>query len=163
MVEVIFVVVGVIVDSWDKLRESVFRILVCYLILLLGLELIVLIEYILYWVKGFVSSFCVWESDVGVLVFCFIFCKYVFDFGWIVNVYIVIIFIGVDKEFGGIGFDRIGVVIVEYVEFLNDWLEWGIDEGDKDFVKVCLYSFVYGVLLIFCYIMEELLWILVVV
>lgn len=67
------------------------------------------------------------------------------------------------NECGKVGFVRIGVVIVEYVEFLNDWLEWGINEGDRDFLKVCLYSFVYGVLLIFWYIMEEFLWVLVVV
>lgn len=156
--EATLVVVGAIVDSWDKLRESAFRILVRYPTPLPGLESTASIEHILHWAKGLVSSPRVRESDAGALVLRLIFRKYVLDLGWTVNVHTVITSTGVDKESGGIGPDRIGAAIAEYVESLNDWLEWGIDEGDKDLVKACSHSFVHGVLLTLRYTMEELPW-----
>ena len=156
--EATLVVVGAIVDSWDKLRESAFRILVRYPTPLPGLESTTSIEQILHWAKGLVSSPRVRESDAGALVLRLIFRKYVLDLGWTVNVHTVTTSTGVDKEFGEIGLDRIGLAIADYVDSLNDWLEWGIDEGDKDLLKACSHSFVHGVLLTLRYTMEELPW-----
>lgn len=156
--EATLVVVGAIVDSWDKLRESAFRILVRYPTPLPGLESTTSIEHILHWAKGLVGSPRVRESDAGALVLRLIFRKYVLELGWTVNVHTVTTSTDIDKECGGIGPDRIGVAIAEYVESLNDWLEWGIDEGDKDLVKACSHSFVHGVLLTLRYTMEELPW-----
>lgn len=156
--EATLVIVGAIVDSWDKLRESAFRILVRYPTPLPGLESTTSIEHILHWAKGLVSSPRVRESDAGALVLRLIFRKYVLDLGWTVNVHTVITSTDEGKECGEVGPDRIGLAIAEYVESLNDWLKWGIDEGDKDLVKACSHSFVHGVLLTLRYTMEELPW-----
>ncbi|KAG0575047.1 hypothetical protein KC19_VG313400 [Ceratodon purpureus] len=156
--EATLVVVGAIVDSWDKLRESAFRILVRYPTPLPGLESTTSIEQILYWAKGLVNSPRVRESDAGALVLRLIFRKYVLDLGWTVNVHTVTTSTGLDKGSAELGPDRVGLAIAEYVESLNDWLEWGIDEGDKDLVKACSHSFVHGVLLTLRYTMEELPW-----
>lgn len=156
--EATLVVVGAIVDSWDKLRESAFRILVRYPTPLPGLDSSTSIEQILHWAKGLVSSPRVRESDAGALVLRLVFRKYVLDLGWTVNVHTVTTSAVVDKELGEIGPDRIGVAIAEYVKSLNDWLEWEIDEGDRDLLKACSHSFVHGVLLTLRYTMEELPW-----
>lgn len=156
--EATLVVVGAIVDSWDKLRESAFRILVRYPTPLPGLESTTSIERILHWAKGLVSSPRVRESDAGALVLRLVFHKYVLDLGWSINVHTVLASTVVSNECGKAGPARIGVAIAEYVESLNDWLEWGINEGDRDLLKACSHSFVHGVLLTLRYTMEELPW-----
>ena len=156
--EATLVVVGAIVDSWDKLRESAFRILVRYPTPLPGLESKISIERIIDWAKGLVCSPRVRESDAGALVLRLIFRKYVLDLGWTIDVHSVAVDTHLGSKSDGQGLDRVGLAIAEYVESLNDWLEWGIEEGDRDLVKACSHSFVHGVLLTLRYTMEELPW-----
>ena len=156
--EAVLVVVGAIVDSWDKLRESAFRILVLYPTPLPGLESTTAIEHVIHWAKGLVSSPRVREADAGALVLRLIFRKYVLDLGWTVNVHAVAASADSGEATRQPGPQRIGVAIAEYFESLNDWLEWGIEEGDRDLLKACSHSFVHGVLLGLRYTMEELPW-----
>lgn len=48
--------------------------------------------------------------------------------------------------------------MIEYIKLLIYWFDICVKEGECDFFEVCRNSFVYGVLLVLCYIFEELDW-----
>ncbi|KAL2643811.1 hypothetical protein R1flu_011398 [Riccia fluitans] len=145
------VVVGAIVDSWDKLRENAYRILVCYPTPLPGLDSESKVESLLRWAKSLASSPRVRESDAGALALRLIFRKYVVELGWVVKVH------PEPRVLRRTG-SKSGDMVVAYFDSLNDWLQWGIEEGDKDLLKACRQSFVHGVLLVLRYAVDEVDW-----
>ncbi|CAM6124686.1 unnamed protein product [Calypogeia fissa] len=152
-VDFTLVVVGALVDSWDRLREGAYRILIQYPTPLPGLDSESNVEGLLKWAKDMVNSPRVRESDAGALAFRLIFRKYVVDLGWSVKVHVdPKVVIRTAAEAGA------GEVTVEYLQSLNDWLQWGIEEGEKDLLKACTHSFVHGVLLVLRYTVEEIDW-----
>ena len=80
------VVVGAIVDSWDRLRENAFQILLQFPTPLPGISNKIAVHGIILWAKSLVSSLRVRESDAGALILRLIFKKYVQDLGWIVKI-----------------------------------------------------------------------------
>jgi hypothetical protein len=156
-VELTLVVVGAVVDSWDKLREGAFQMLVKYPTPLPGLDSPSLVRSMLEWGKGLVNSARVRESDAGALVLRLVFRKYVLDLGWTVKVHEVTVD---DHMEGGqtSGPMQVGIAVARYVDSLSDWLEWDIEEADRDLLKACKHSFVHGVLLVLRYTMEEVPW-----
>ncbi|KAL3696959.1 hypothetical protein R1sor_011035 [Riccia sorocarpa] len=150
------VVVGAILDSWDKLRENANRILVCYPTPLPGLDSERSVESLLRWAKTLASSPRVRESDAGALALRLIFRKYVVELGWVVKVHpepCVLRRTGSSENEA-----KSANMLVQYFDSLNDWLQWGIEEGDKDLLKACKQSFVHGVLLVLRYAVDEVDW-----
>eukprot|EP01018_Ginkgo_biloba_P039093 Gb_02097 [translate_table: standard] len=164
------VVVGAIVDSWDRLRENAFRILLQFPTPLPGIASTTAVKEVIFWAKALVCSPRVRESDAGALTLRLIFRKYVIELGWIVRV-------AQDDvsespsfespshcnhvqrhENNDLNSSKIGTPIGEYIHSLIDWLNMGIEEGEKDLVRACEHSFVHGILLTLRYTIEELDW-----
>lgn len=149
---------GAIVDSWDRLREGAFKILLSYPTPLPGLECTGGVEKVLQWAISLVNSPRVRESDAGALVLRLVFQKYVIQLGWTLKLHpqpVVMSSCFTNNDERG---QKVGIAISKFVESLNDWLEWGIVEGEKNLLKACRHSFVHGALLSYRYAIDELDW-----
>ncbi|KAK4804387.1 hypothetical protein SAY86_004204 [Trapa natans] len=144
-----FLLVGSIIDSWDRLRESSFSILLCFPTPLPGLSSEEMIEKLITWAKRLVCSPRVRESDAGALTLRLIFRKYVVELSWIVNASVKV---GCQIR------KPVHSPLVSYLRSLVDWLEFSVVEGEKDLSRACEKSFVHGVLLTLRYTFEELDW-----
>ncbi|KAK9114150.1 hypothetical protein Syun_020947 [Stephania yunnanensis] len=152
--------VGSIIDSWDRLRENAFRILLQFPTPLPGILSQEQVRQVIEWAKMSVCSPRVRESDAGALTLRLIFRKYVLELGW---------FVGASVK--TVRFDRQSKLIncsaetskskfpaIEYILSLIDWLCAAVEEGEKDLSEACKNSFVHGVLLSLRYSFEELDW-----
>ncbi|GAQ83740.1 hypothetical protein KFL_001600100 [Klebsormidium nitens] len=155
--EATLVLVGAVVDSWDRLREGAFGLLLKYPTPLPGLEQLGTIEPVLAWAKGLVYSPRVRESDAGSLVLRLVFRKYVVELGWGLQLHPEPKAI-VPETQGPLDAAQRGAAIVRYLECLNDWLEAEVVLGNRDLPGACEHSLVHGVLLATRYTMEELDW-----
>ncbi|XP_068637861.1 uncharacterized protein [Aristolochia californica] len=151
------VLVASIVDSWDKLRESSFRILSHFPTPLPGISNADAVKKLINWAKKLVCSPRVRESDAGALTLRLIFRKYVLDLGWIVGASDNIICLNpqINSDFTNF---KSGIPVIEYILSLIDWLRLIVEEGEKDLSEACKNSFVHGVLLTLRYTFEELDW-----
>ncbi|XP_077212902.1 thyroid adenoma-associated-like protein [Tasmannia lanceolata] len=146
--------VGSIVDSWDRLRESSFRILLHFPSPLPGISSQDAVKEVITWAKRLVCSPRVRESDAGALTLRLIFRKYVLELGWTVGVSVDVICLHPSEL---INCDLQSPVI-EYILSLVDWLRVVVEEGERDLLEACQNSFVHGVLLTLRYSFEELDW-----
>lgn len=154
------VLVGSIVDSWDKLRDSSFSILLHFPTPLPGFSSEETVVDVIKWAKVLVCSPRVRESDAGALTLRLIFRKYVLDLGWIVGASVKVICQSHSDPRNGIcqnGQQKYPPVI-SYLRSLIDWLEVSVVEGERDLAEACRNSFVHGVLLALRYTFEELDW-----
>ncbi|TVU42986.1 hypothetical protein EJB05_09415 [Eragrostis curvula] len=152
--------VGSIVDSWDRLRENSFRILLQFPTPLPGISLGTSMNDVIWWAKKLVLSPRVRESDAGALTFRLIFRKYVLELGCI--------FIFSEKSdclecyTKSLNGDTEGRTIqnpvAQYISSLIQWLCTVVEEGEKDLSEACKKSFVHGVLLTLRYTFDELDW-----
>ncbi|GAA0169120.1 scaffold/adaptor protein [Lithospermum erythrorhizon] len=152
--------VGSIVDSWDRLRESSFRILLHFPTPLPGIHSPDMVEQAIIWAKRLVCSPRVRESDAGALTLRLIFRKYVVDLGWIVRPSSNSVSSHLQPELsnGNLHNTTQGSPVMEYIRSLIDWLLLSIEEGEKDLSEACKDSFVHGILLTLRYTFEELDW-----
>ncbi|KAJ7522573.1 hypothetical protein O6H91_18G018000 [Diphasiastrum complanatum] len=157
------VLVSAVVDSWDRLRENAYKILVRYPTPLPGMDTEYAVQGLLKWAKGLVRSPRVRESDAGALVLRLVFRKYVCENAWMVQVHAnpedVIVRtprFGLEKDKLWAG--EVGEAICLYIDSLNNWLEVEIQEGEKDLLAACKHSLVHGVLLTLRYTMDEIDW-----
>ncbi|KAF6134124.1 hypothetical protein GIB67_013521 [Kingdonia uniflora] len=152
--------VGSIIDSWDRLRENSFRILLHFLTPLPGISNQKRVVEVVSWAKKLVCSPRVRESDAGVLILRLIFRKYVLELGWIVRVSNnVMCFQSKSELFNGVvEISRSRFPVIEYILSLVDWLNAAVTEGEKDLFEACKNSFVHGTLLTLRYTFEELDW-----
>uniref|UniRef100_A0A0D3GWS0 Uncharacterized protein n=1 Tax=Oryza barthii TaxID=65489 RepID=A0A0D3GWS0_9ORYZ len=151
--------VGSIIDSWDRLRENSFRILLQFPTPLPGISLGTSIDSVIRWAKKLVLSPRVRESDAGALTFRLIFRKYVLEFGC------VLVF---SKESDCLQCytkstnDETELTsqnpVAQYIASLIQWLCAVVEEGEKDLSEACKKSFVHGVLLTLRYTFDELDW-----
>ncbi|XP_060188137.1 uncharacterized protein LOC132617203 isoform X1 [Lycium barbarum] len=152
--------VGSIVDSWDRLRESSFRILLHFPTPLPGINSQDMVSEAIVWAKKLVCSPRVRESDAGALTLRLIFRKYVLELGWVVNVSsntgspqsLSKLPNGENKA------RKLAPPAIEYLRSLIDWLEALVQDGEKDLSEACKNSFVHGALLALRYTFEELDW-----
>ncbi len=152
--------VGSIVDSWDRLRVNSFRILLHFPTPLPGISSEDMVQKVIAWAKKLVYSPRVRESDAGALTLRFIFRKYVLELGWIVNASINLVCSRSQPELVN-GNDQTGKSrhpVIEYMKSLIDWLNVTVEEGERDLSESCKNSFVHGVLLALRYTFEELDW-----
>lgn len=145
--------VGSVVDSWDRLRENSFRILSHFPTPLPGLFSEDSIKEIITWAKKLVCSPRVRESDAGALTLRLVFIKYVLDLGWVIGVSAKI-YCAMPQAPGGLS----RIPVVEYLLSLVDWLRILVEDGENDLSRACRNSFVHGVLLTLRYTFEELDW-----
>lgn len=152
--------VGSIIDSWDRLRENSFRILLHFPTPLPGISSEDMVQKVITWSKKLVCSPRVRESDAGALTLRLIFRKYVLDLGWIVNASVNTVCIhSQPREVNGEGhICKFMAPVVEYIKSLIDWLEVTVEEGERDLSEACKNSFVHGILLALRYTFEELDW-----
>lgn len=141
--------VGSVIDSWDRLRESSFRILLHFPTPLPGISDENIVQNMITWAKKLVCSPRVRESDAGALTFRLIFRKYVLDLGWIVNSSVNVVCSQREQV-------NSTYPVIEYIKSLIDWLEAAVKEGEMDLSEACTNSFVHGVLLTLRYTFEEL-------
>ena len=152
--------VGSIVDSWDRLRVNSFRILLHFPTPLPGISSEDMVQKVIAWAKKLVYSPSVRESDAGALTLRFIFRKYVLELGWIVNASINLVCFRSQPELVN-GNDQTGKSrhpVIAYMKSLIDWLNVTVEEGERDLSESCKNSFVHGVLLALRYTFEELDW-----
>ncbi|KAF3778831.1 Thyroid adenoma-associated protein-like protein [Nymphaea thermarum] len=162
--------VGSIVDSWDRLRESSFHILLNFPTPLPGISNEDKVKEVIVWAKRLVCSPRVRESDAGALTLRLIFQKYVLDLGWVVKVSDNVV---VSQNHFADGFTKACIPdrpvhwshtckskspLSEYVLSLVEWLQIGVEAGEKDLSEACQSSFVHGILLSLRYTFEELDW-----
>ncbi|PKA50724.1 hypothetical protein AXF42_Ash017603 [Apostasia shenzhenica] len=140
--------VGSIIDSWDKLRENSYRILLCFPTPLPGISSDESLNKVVNWAKVLVCSPRVRESDAGALTFRLIFRKYVMELGWEVG-----LFFSSDTVDS-----RCDAPLVAYIAALVKWFRDSIEEGERDLSEACKKSFVHGILLTLRYTFEELDW-----
>ncbi|XP_048494303.1 uncharacterized protein LOC104906201 isoform X2 [Beta vulgaris subsp. vulgaris] len=152
--------VGSIVDSWDRLRESSFRILLSFPTPLPGISNEQKLQEVIIWAKKLACSPRVRESDAGALALRLIFRKYVLELGWIVgaSVNVTCHKSGSGLSNGEYQIPKSRFPIIAYINSLIDWLQAIVEEGDKDLLEACKNSFVHGVLLTLRYTFEELDW-----
>ncbi|GJN39572.1 hypothetical protein PR202_gb28697 [Eleusine coracana subsp. coracana] len=152
--------VGSIVDSWDRLRENSFRILLQFPTPLPGISLSPSINDVIRWAKKLVLSPRVRESDAGALTFRLIFRKYVLELGCILMF---------SKESdcleccteslnGDTEVTTIQNPVAQYISSLIEWLCTVVEEGERNLSEACKKSFVHGVLLTIRYTFDELDW-----
>ncbi|KAK9272640.1 hypothetical protein L1049_003016 [Liquidambar formosana] len=152
--------VGSIIDSWDRLRESSFRILLHFPTPLPGISSPDMVQEAITWAKKLVCSPRVRESDAGALTLRLIFRKYVLELGWIVSASVNVVHIHSQSEWinGNCHIGKSKFPVIEYINSMIDWLCIVVDEGEKDLSEACRNSFVHGVLLTLRYTFEELDW-----
>ncbi|CAH2045000.1 unnamed protein product [Thlaspi arvense] len=152
--------VGSIVDSWDRLRENAFRILLHYPTPFTGVSSEDMVQNIIPWAKHLVCSPRVRESDAGSLTLRLIFRKYVLDLGWIVKVSTNVVCCQRECEsLNGLHQNsKPKYPVIEYIKSLIHWLDTSVKEGERDLSEACKNSFVHGVLLAMRYTFEELDW-----
>ncbi|XP_050136033.1 uncharacterized protein LOC126611696 isoform X2 [Malus sylvestris] len=150
--------VGSIIDSWDKLRENSFRILLHFPTPLPGISDEGMVQNVILWAKKLVCSPRVRETDAGALTLRLIFRKYVLQLGWTVQASVNVTCLRTESamENGDDQNYNTGYPVMEYVRSLIDWLDVSIEEGEKDLSEACRNSFVHGVLLTLRYAFEEL-------
>ncbi|KAI8533921.1 hypothetical protein RHMOL_Rhmol10G0048200 [Rhododendron molle] len=152
--------VGSIVDSWDRLRENSFRILLHFPTALPGLCSQDMVQRVISWAKHLVSSPRVRESDAGALTMRLIFRKYVLELEWMVRPSCNIVSFHSETELpnGDTQSCMSTSPAIVYVRSLIDWLRIAVEEGERDLSEACKKSFVHGVLLTLRYTVEELDW-----
>ncbi|XP_022739375.1 thyroid adenoma-associated protein homolog isoform X2 [Durio zibethinus] len=155
-----FLLVGSIIDSWDRLRESSFRILLHFPTPLPGISSEEMVQKVIKWAKKLVCSPRVRESDAGALTLRLIFRKYVLDLGWRVRTSVNVAcshsqYSPLNGDYQKCTFAH---PVMEYVKSLIHWLDVAVEEGEKDLAEACKNSFVHGVLLTLRYTFEELDW-----
>lgn len=148
--------VGSIVDSWDRLRENSFRILLHFPTPLPGISCPDMVREVILWAKKLVCSPRVRESDAGALTMRLIFRKYVLELGWIVRASSDVVCFCTQSEV--VNGDYQSSATIEYVRSLIDWLHVAVEKGEKNLSEACKNSFVHGVLLTLRYTFEELDW-----
>nr|XP_017257991.1 PREDICTED: thyroid adenoma-associated protein homolog isoform X2 [Daucus carota subsp. sativus] len=152
--------VGSIVDSWDRLRENSFRILLHFPSPLPGISSPEMIRRVIIWAKKLVCSPRVRESDAGALTMRLMFKIYVLELGWIIKVSSNLVYFHPRSEL--LNGDNLNgtcsSATIEYVNSLIDWLRVVVEVGEKDLSEACKNSFVHGILLTLRYTFEELDW-----
>lgn len=158
--ELTILLVGSVVDSWDRLRENIFRILLHFPNPLPGISTINMVQKVIAWAKKLVCSPRVRESDAGALTLRLLFRKYALDLGWIVKASSNVDCSRAQCELSN--GDSVGSKsmhpVMEYIQSLIHWLTTSVEEGEKDLTEACKNSFVHGVLLALRYTFEELDW-----
>ncbi|KQJ95224.1 thyroid adenoma-associated protein homolog [Brachypodium distachyon] len=152
--------VGSIIDSWDRLRENSFRILLQFPTPLPGISLTTSIDDVIRWAKELVLSPRVRESDAGALTFRLIFRKYVLELGCIIvfseeNDCLQCYTKSTNEDTEIITSQN---PVAQYISSLLQWLCTVVEEGERDLSEACKKSFVHGVLLTLRYTFEELHW-----
>nr|GMC97268.1 thyroid adenoma-associated protein homolog [Ipomoea batatas] len=151
--------VGSIIDSWDRLRESSFRILLHFPTPIPGISSPELVCEAIIWAKKLVCSPRVRESDAGALTFRLIFRKYVLELGWVVRASCNVVTQSPSGLSNGENLEFTpSSPVIEYISSLIDWLCAVVEEGEKDLSEACKNSFVHGVLLTLRYTFEEMDW-----
>lgn len=152
--------VGSIIDSWDRLRENSFRILLRFPTPLPGICSPDELQKAIMWAKKLVCSPRVRESDAGALTFRLIFRKYVLELSWSVKVSHNSVSCHSQSELPNVNSEihTHHSPAVAYIRSLVDWLLVIVDNGEKDLSEACKNSFVHGVLLTLRYTFEELDW-----
>ncbi|KAG0480385.1 hypothetical protein HPP92_011243 [Vanilla planifolia] len=152
--------VGSIIDSWDRLRENSFRILLCFPSPLPGISTFDALNMVIHWAKRLVCSPRVRESDAGALTFRLIFRKYVMELGWAIETSLSFAHIDshLDLLSGDLHTVKYKVPLVAYMEALVEWLHVTVEGGERDLSEACKNSFVHGILLTLRYTFEELDW-----
>ncbi|XP_065879697.1 uncharacterized protein [Euphorbia lathyris] len=152
--------VGSIIDSWDRLRENSFRILLYFPTPLPGISSEGIIERVVAWAKNLVCSPRVRESDAGALTLKLIFRKYVLELGWVVRASADVVCIQNQCEIVCGDGQIVGSKppVLEYINSLIDWLNIVVEEGERNLSEACKSSFVHGVLLAMRYTFDELDW-----
>ncbi|XP_052195673.1 uncharacterized protein LOC127803472 [Diospyros lotus] len=152
--------VGSVIDSWDRLRENSFHILLHFPTPLPGIYSPDMVQKIIKWAKELVCSPRVRESDAGALTLRLIFRKYVLELGWMVRPSSNFVSFYSHSEMlnGDVQNSSSSSPVMEYVRSLIDWLHVSVEEGEKDLSESCKKSFVHGVLLTLRYTFEELDW-----
>ncbi|XP_078439544.1 thyroid adenoma-associated-like protein [Wolffia australiana] len=151
--------VGSIVDSWDRIRESSFQILLHFRSPLSGMTTSESVFEVITWAKELVCSPRVRESDAGALTLRFIFRKYVLELGWTVWVSENVVCHGAGDSSKH---DMIkNETFSHYISSLIDWLRAIVEVGERDLAEASKICFVHGVLLALRYTFEELDWSLI--
>lgn len=149
--------VGSIIDSWDRLRESSFRILLRFPTPLPGISSEDMVMKVIGWAMKLVCSPRVRESDAGALTLRLIFRKYVLELGWIIRASVNLVCLCPQRELAD-QTSKPRIPVIDYIKSLVDWLSVVVEDGERDLSEACRKSFVHGVLLALRYTFEELDW-----
>ncbi|KAI4366675.1 hypothetical protein MLD38_022522 [Melastoma candidum] len=151
--------VGSVIDSWDKIRDSSFRILLHFPTPLPGFSSEVMVVKVLKWARKLVCSPRVRESDAGALSMRLLFRKYVLELGWSVEVSENITAKPQSLPEYRDSMNHEGQnPVITYIGSLINWLDAVVKDGERDLSEACQKSFVHGVLLTLRYTFEELDW-----
>ncbi|KAF7802969.1 thyroid adenoma-associated protein-like protein [Senna tora] len=152
--------VGSIIDSWDRLRESSFRILLHFPTPLPGISSDNMLIKVIAWAKKLVCSPRVRESDAGALTMRLIFRKYVLELGCLVDASSnVVHFISKSDLLNDVNqSSKFRNPVIHYMKSMIDWLDIAVRDGERDLSMACKNSFVHGILLALRYAFEELDW-----
>ncbi|XP_057787599.1 uncharacterized protein LOC131004863 [Salvia miltiorrhiza] len=152
--------VGSIVDSWDRLRECSLQILLYFPTPLPGICSPESVHRAVIWAKKLICSPRVRESDAGALTLRLLFRKYVLDLSWIVqpSCNVVSLCLEAERPDGAYQICTASSPVVSYMTSLIDWLLAAVEDAEKNLSEACKNSFVHGILLALRYTFEELDW-----
>ncbi|CAA0828425.1 Unknown protein [Striga hermonthica] len=150
--------VGSIVDSWDRLRENSFRLLLYFPTPLPGISNPDMVREAVMWAKRLICSPRVRESDAGALMMRLLFRKYVLELRWIVRPSCNFVSLCSKAELPNGAHCMPSSPVVTYLVSLIDWLVFAVEDAEKNLSEACKNSFVHGILLTLRYTFEELDW-----
>ncbi|XP_027924170.1 thyroid adenoma-associated protein homolog [Vigna unguiculata] len=152
--------VGSIVDSWDRLRENSFHILLHFPSPLPGISNEDTLKKLIASSMKLVCSPRVRESDAGALSLRLIFKKYVLELGWLIEDSLNVVHLSSKSELVNevSQSNKSRNPVITYLKSMIDWLDAAVRDGEQDLSKACKNSFVHGVLLALRYTFEELDW-----
>ncbi|XP_061346165.1 uncharacterized protein LOC133291855 [Gastrolobium bilobum] len=152
--------VGSIIDSWDRLRESSFHILLHFPTPLPGISNEDMLKKVIEWAMKLVCSPRVRESDAGALTLRLIFRKYALELGWLIEDSFKVVHLSSKSELVNDvnQSSKLRNPVILYMKSMIDWLDVAVRNGEQDLSKACESSFVHGVLLALRYTFEELDW-----
>ncbi|CAJ1946965.1 unnamed protein product [Sphenostylis stenocarpa] len=152
--------VGSIVDSWDRLRENSFHILLHFPSPLPGISNEDTLKKLIASSMRLVCSPRVRESDAGALSLRLIFKKYVLELGWLIEDSLNVVHLSSKPELVNevSQSNKCRNPVILYLKSMIDWLDAAVRDGEQDLSKACKNSFVHGVLLALRYTFEELDW-----
>ncbi|XP_027358438.1 thyroid adenoma-associated protein homolog [Abrus precatorius] len=152
--------VGSIIDSWDRLRESSFHILLHFPTPLPGISSEDTLKKLIASAMKLVCSPRVRESDAGALTLRLIFRKYVLELGWLIEDSFNAVHLSSKSELVNEAYQsrKFRNPVILYLKSMIDWLDAAVRDGEQDLSKACKNSFVHGVLLALRYTFEELDW-----
>lgn len=152
------VLLGAAIDSWDRVREGAFHLLMAYPSPLPGVASPPALQPLVQWTLRLLHSPRVRESDAAALLLRLVFCKYVLGLRWRLKLHPEVAVVAHPEASieGAVLSDQGRLeATFEYLDSLCDMLQDKVQRACDDFVAVCMDGLCHGTLLAVRYVVWD--------